>query len=294
MRLSAAALLLATILALAACAGPEPTPTGAPVLAPTATPVPDAAPTATATPTSSPASTPSGAPTATATPLPAPTPTPTATPALAPTATPSPTPTSLSVTLATVADVTLYGESGNLGNGAGEHLFSGFTNQGNERRALVRFDISSIPQGATITRVRLTFSVDRTQAGPLPFELHRVSTAWSEGIENAGGEEGRGASNPSGATWTRASLTTTWGAPGGDFEATSSGSANVSAPGTVVRWEGAGLVADVQAWLVSPSLNHGWLVKPDASSGTRTAKRFGSREGAPAGRPTLVVDYTLP
>jgi hypothetical protein len=293
MRLSAAALLLATTLALAACAGPEPTPTATPAPAPTTTPVPGAAPTATATPTSSPASTPSGAPTATAMPLPAPTPTPTVTQALAPTATPSPTPTSLSVTLAPVADVTLYGESGNLGNGAGEHLFSGFTNQGNERHALVRFDLSSIPQGATITGVRLTFSVDRTQAGPLPFGLHRVSTSWSEGVENAGGEEGRGAPNPSGATWTRASLTTTWGAPGGDFEATSSGSANVDRSGAA-SWEGAGLMADVQAWLVSPSLNHGWLVKPDASSGTRTAKRFGSREGAPAGWPTLVVDYTLP
>ncbi|MEK9660014.1 MAG: DNRLRE domain-containing protein, partial [Chloroflexota bacterium] len=153
------------------------------------------------------------------------------------------------MTLFPIADVSLYGESGNLGNGAGEHLFAGFTNQGNERRALVRFDLSSIPADATVTSVRLELTVDRTQAGPLSYGLHRVTTSWSEGVENAGDSEGRGASNPSGATWTRATLTTHWGAPGGDFETNASGSATVDALGTGVSWESAGLVADVQAWL---------------------------------------------
>jgi hypothetical protein len=295
MRLSAAALLLITALILAGCGGAQATPTpdeSAPGATPAATPAPVLVPTATAT---APGATPVDAgPTPTATPRPAPTPTPTATPALAPTATPSPTPTGHSVTLTPIADTTLYGESGDLGNGAGEHLFAGVTGRGNERRTLLRFDLSAIPASATLTRVRLTLTVDRTQAGPLGFGLHRVSTAWSEGVEDASGQEGRGAPNPSGATWTRASLSSTWGAPGGDFEAAASGSAIVDISGTQAVWEGAGLLADAQAWQGAPALNHGWLMRVSPADVPRTAKRFGSREGEPGQRPTLLVEYTLP
>ncbi|MCA9139279.1 MAG: hypothetical protein KDB00_21040, partial [Planctomycetales bacterium] len=61
--------------------------------------------------------------------------------------------------LTSIADNTLYEDDfGTLSNGAGDHLFAGrVAGQGGAalRRGVVKFDVSSIPSGATINSVRL-------------------------------------------------------------------------------------------------------------------------------------------
>ena len=58
--------------------------------------------------------------------------------------------------LTSSGDTTLYSESGTLSNGAGEHMFTGFTSGGPERRCLIRFDIAqAIPAHSTINSVSL-------------------------------------------------------------------------------------------------------------------------------------------
>ena len=63
------------------------------------------------------------------------------------------------VSLTAVADNTMYSESGNVSNGAGTFCFTGRTNNGDIRRALVRFDLSSIPAGSTIDSVSLALTM---------------------------------------------------------------------------------------------------------------------------------------
>lgn len=52
------------------------------------------------------------------------------------------------------------------------------------------------------------------------------------------------------------------------------------------------MTADVQAWVNTPATNFGWVIKTD-EAGSRTAKRFASRNNATAAeRPVLTIDYT--
>src|SRR5262245_30125989 len=93
------------------------------------------------------------------------------------------------VTLTPSADNTLYQDTtgGTTSNGAGQHLFSGDTNSHGLRRAVLKFDLSSVPAGATINSVSMTLFVTRAGGGG-PSEttvLRRLTRAWGEGTSNA-------------------------------------------------------------------------------------------------------------
>src|SRR5437870_4427463 len=66
------------------------------------------------------------------------------------------------------ADNTIYQDNTDNSNGAGQNLFAGNTGatSGNSpRRALLKFDLSTIPAGALVTSASLSLVVNRTQAG---------------------------------------------------------------------------------------------------------------------------------
>ena len=54
-------------------------------------------------------------------------------------------------------------------NGAGRYIFSGFTNNGLERRAVLHFDLSAIPPGSTISVASVTLNLNRVGSGAAPF-----------------------------------------------------------------------------------------------------------------------------
>lgn len=143
-------------------------------------------------------------------------------------------------TLNASKDNTLYESStGNLSNGQGDYLFAGQTDGGGVRRALIAFDLSSLPANATLTAATVTLSCSRVSAGAVTanMSLRRVSRDWGEGASNAGGEEGIGASpQPGDATWVHAFFNTTrWAAIGGDFSGTVSATTSVSGTGPARR-----------------------------------------------------------
>lgn len=185
--------------------------------------------------------------------------------------------------------------NGGLSDGAGVHLFTGKTNTGSRRRALVAFDLSQIPAGAKITGVTLTLHVSQTVAGTETLALHGVSADWGEGASNAGVfRDGDGiASKTNDATWIHRFFSSTrWTNAGGDFDPSTDASAAAGFAGTDVVFNAtAAMIARVQAWVDQPSTNFGWIVIGNESA-NRSAKQLSSREAATASeRPTLAIDY---
>jgi hypothetical protein len=181
-------------------------------------------------------------------------------------------------------------------NGAGDYFFAGMTNfTGEARRGLVAFDITgNLPAGAVVTSVTLTLQMSRAISGPLPVDLHRVTSDWGEGTSDADGNEGIGAPATDGdATWIHTFFPgSLWNSQGGDFSPAPSATQSVGGVGSYTWGSTPEMVADVQMWLDDPSTNFGWLVMGDEPT-TGSAKRFNTRENAD-NPPQLAITYDAP
>jgi hypothetical protein len=199
------------------------------------------------------------------------------------------------VTLTSIKDNTLYEDpTGATSNGSGTHLFAGETLGGSLRRGLIEFDVAgAVPEGATIISASVRLHMSMTSTAGVVVELHRVLQEWGEGASVGFGEEGAGApSAPGDATWLHTFFDTSfWDQPGGDFDASASGSAVVFSNGFYTWGPTPGITADVQAWLKAPEMNHGWMLLGDESA-LQTAKRFDTREHPDTSvRPMLTIEY---
>lgn len=199
----------------------------------------------------------------------------------------------MQVQLEPVADTTLYENAqGSIANGAGEHFFSGLTLRDVKiRRALVRFDLSSIPGDMVIESASLRLEVTRFNGGPCTLTLHRVLSSWGEGSSDAGEPGGVGtASTPMDATWVhRFWPDVRWSAPGGDFDSVPSASVFNESTGFIEWTATARLLDDLESWRREPHTNYGWLIE-SVSPGFNSAHRFATREAAAsASRPILTL-----
>ncbi|MEZ5404605.1 MAG: DNRLRE domain-containing protein [Verrucomicrobiia bacterium] len=196
-----------------------------------------------------------------------------------------------SVVLNPVKDNAIY-EEGDLSNGAGDHLFAGQNNNGNNRRSFLAFTFNALPTNAIVTNVvlQMTNSLSAPGSGGRNIALHRLTGDWGEGTSDALNAEGQGAAAAMGdVTWTNAFFGgALWTTPGGDFVVAPSAVALVNLEGNY-SWSSVGLVNDVNFWLTNGSANFGWIVIGDESA-TQTAKRFDSRtSGNP---PVLTIGFT--
>lgn len=209
-----------------------------------------------------------------------------------------------SVTLLPTDDATIHSASNGIdqaANGAGAHLFAGWTTRFGERRALVRFDVASaLPTHARVVAASLHITVDRANGENHLFRIHRVLESWNEGPSLALEPGGNGAEPQTGdVTWNfrRYAQPPTpgqaWTTPGAYFAAVPSGAAILSFDGTYTFASTDQSVADVQLWLDAPSDNHGWVILADDPFTSGSAKRIVSREHPviEAG-PTLTITYT--
>ncbi len=210
--------------------------------------------------------------------------------------------------LAPVKDNTLFEDSeGRFSNGGGKHLFMGRVGpDGDEllRRAVLAFDLSGIPSNAVVNSVEFEIQVEQVPPGALTgfAGLHLVRKSWGEGLANAPGNEGQGTVADTGAvTWIHTMYdadpmaATFWDSPGGDFESTASATKGFGdfSPETLVFDSTPQLVADVQAWLRQPGLNHGWMLLGDEIR-IKNARGMASREHPSSPAPKLVIDYSIP
>jgi hypothetical protein len=203
----------------------------------------------------------------------------------------------VTVELSADKDNTLYETAnGDLSNGSGDYFFVGRSNQNvgfSIKRGLLHFDISSIPQGSSITDVTLEVTSNPGN-GATTITLHKVTTDWGEGTSDAPGQEGGGAAATSGdATWTMNFFnSSSWSNVGGDFESSPLATAQVpSNPGTFAI-SSEGLTAQVQSWVNNSANNFGFILLGDETT-SETATQFSSRENS-SGQPKLIIDYLPP
>lgn len=206
------------------------------------------------------------------------------------------------VTLTSSKDNTIYeSPTGILSSGAGGEVVTGRTNttsNGLLRRALMQFDVSSIPSNATITSVSLKLQMTKTSSGSQTVGLHKVTADWGEGASDAGTGNGSGSgvtAMAGDATWIHTfSPGSSWTTAGGDFNGTASATLSVNGLGSYTWASTAGLVADVQSWVTSGATNFGWAIVGNESV-FQTTKHFVTKEGTNAAfRPELSITYTMP
>ncbi len=202
-----------------------------------------------------------------------------------------------------IADTTLYEDATSYGTGASDFLFVGPIASGSPRRSLLRFDLSALPPGATITAASLTFVVNRVGfSASLEDEgrLHRLQADWGEGSTSAGTGGGGDLASAADATWSHrywgsppGAPGPVWTTPGGDFVAAPSARFALDSFGAKVVPSNPALVADVAAWHATPASNHGWiLLGPEGPEESQKARRLVSRSSAATSdRPRLTVTF---
>jgi hypothetical protein len=199
-----------------------------------------------------------------------------------------------SIVLAPSKDNTIYSENVTYSNGKGINFFAGDNGSGAPRRALLAFDLSAIPAGATIDSVSLQlYATTVSSSTAQTVSLFRLTSDWGEGTSNAGSPGGNGTpAIGSDATWQDAfNGGLGWTTEGGDFVASASASTSVSGAGSAYTWSSAGLVSDVQAWIDGTTSNYGWIVRGNESAAS-TAKGFASKD-ATSNQPQLTINYTV-
>jgi len=199
------------------------------------------------------------------------------------------------VTLTATTDNTIYSNLTGNSNGAGENMVAGNADTAGPRRAMVRFTVTSIPFGSTVSSALVTLTHTTPQGalqltGPRVVSFHRATQPWTEGT-SLGLSAGQGVAQAgSGATWLNRSGATPWGTAGGDFAAATGTITVNDAQGAYVSTN---LEADVEAWR-NGTTNNGWILVGEEGAGKRV-KWFATRENVtPANRPSMTVIYTRP
>ena len=192
-------------------------------------------------------------------------------------------------------DNTIYLDStGQLSNGQGIYLFSGRTNSDLLRRALVSFDLRSIPTNAAVTDVTFSMFLNRPRPNDIPVDvsLAKALRDWGEGASNSGTPGGIGAqAQANDATWLHNFYDTSfWENPGGDFSPDLSATTPITTNG-LYTWSDSVLLSDVQSWVSDPASNFGWFIL-GTEMVTGSAQRFNSRQNS-ANPPQLTVTYQV-
>lgn len=189
-------------------------------------------------------------------------------------------------------DNSIYSE-GELSNGAGQSLFSGVTNNGYKRRALIKFDLTdAVPEGATVDSAHMILTPSKVKTAGRTVNVHMLESDWGEGTSDASAQEGKGAEATNGdATWTKSFLNgDAWVTAGGDFSPDILASDAVTM-GTDARFGSPQLTGAVLAWLDDPAVNHGVILLGDEGSSSTTV-RFNSKESSDSDKwPKLVLYY---
>ena len=146
------------------------------------------------------------------------------------------------------------------------------------KRALMRFDLSSIPPNANVTAASLElYLIELISGTPVGVRLYRLLKPWSE----------------ANATWTSTGLGQDWtvagaGGEGSDREATPFATGTL---GTLKAYNRIDVLEAVRHWVREPESNYGFVIMGINSAEARVWSSEDSRENE---LPRLIVTYELP
>ncbi len=145
---------------------------------------------------------------------------------------------------------------------------------------LLRFDLGSVPPGATINQATLrVYAYNRDRNAAMDVEVYRALREWVD----------------SQANWDKAALGNSWGAAGANDTATDRGAEAVAVRNAAAlnAWYEFDVSEAVKAWVADPRANRGMILR---GYGTLSlVYHFASANHSTiAYRPQLVVDYTAP
>ncbi len=207
------------------------------------------------------------------------------------------------VTVPAVADTSIF-EGNKDFNLGGTTLVSGTNQQYARSKAMFRFDLGSIPEGALVTGAEVALYVSRQPdpdqhggAANSDFSLYRLLVSWGEGTGSLATGSGAALGD---ATWNdRHYGSTPWASAGAligqDYAETASATTFVSNVGSYLWPSSPTMAGDVQGWLDAPETNFGFILVNQNETALGTGRRFGST-GEPGGLvppPLLTVSYTL-
>lgn len=175
------------------------------------------------------------------------------------------------------ATISSYSAMRDAGGAAGTMIAGtlGFSGSGAPARALLRFNLSDLPEGVVVTSAALTVTVTRSgTATPQLYTLHRLLTDWTE----------------SAATWNDSGVSA-WS--GGNFVSPPDATTTLGSSGNFTFGSSTGLVNTVQRWLTNSASNLGWILRNQNEVAPQNARRLASRESGTDG-PALIIDFTLP
>ncbi|MHB8793750.1 MAG: DNRLRE domain-containing protein [Thermoleophilia bacterium] len=174
-----------------------------------------------------------------------------------------------------------------LNNGAATDLVVGNHNASSDnRRSLLKFDLSGIPVGSTVNSATMSLYQHAQEDTSTPqLGIYFATRSWAEGT-------GNGSSTADGATWNTHDGINSWSTGGGDFYATAQ--ATATAPDSTSAWLDFEITGLAQNWVDGSISNEGMFVKKSGENpAVRDFKTFYSSdyEGDPSLRPRLVVEY---
>jgi hypothetical protein len=148
---------------------------------------------------------------------------------------------------------------------------------GNDKAALLRWDVSAIPPGSIVQEAGLTLQV--FNASPNTYGVYEIKRSWAENT----------------ATWQQAQSGTAWQSPGAagtaDRGSTLLGALTPTSTGLyVITLNSAGL-ALVQSWINNPAANHGLIIADTGQ--TDGVDAYSSETTTIANRPLLTI-RTIP
>ncbi len=149
--------------------------------------------------------------------------------------------------------------------------------------ALLRFDLSSIAPGVTITvaELSITTAADALEEGSI--QVYEVTEDWAEG-------DAVGAAAP--ANWTQRTATSDWTAAGAGTGSRATTAMSELVPGATATRYPVTLPTDlVQRWVDDSSTNRGLVLVP-IDAATHGVDFESSESATAASRPTLFITYT--
>jgi hypothetical protein len=179
-------------------------------------------------------------------------------------------------------DNELYSKETGKNYGSCKDLYVGVAVANELSRALLKFNMSSLPANAVITDAYVELTKTGGSNTAANFAVHRVTKAWTEGISSCSGSTGA-------SSWSQRQSGTAWTTAGGDYNATPESTISVG-NNAKYAWNVKDLVL---GWQNGTIPNNGILLKMVSESTINEKKFASSEEGDATERPVLVITYLV-